>query len=162
MRLKKGQYPQKEILIFLLPTVLLTLIGFIAAYQFVGPSPPRAISMATGSPGGAYFKYGHHYKNFLKESRVELNLRITSGSLENLRLLEKNTGGVDVAFIQGGTRELSNSSNIISLGSLYYEPLWVFLGPEIKPDHIADMKGLRIAVGNELSGTKILSTQLMS
>ena len=161
MRLKKGNYPQKEILIFFLPTVLLTLIGFIAAYQFVGPSPPRTISMATGSPGGAYFKYGQHYKKFLKKNRVELNLRITSGSLENLRLLEKNTGGVDVAFIQGGTGESSNSDNIISLGSLYYEPLWVFLGPKIKPNHIADMKGLRIAVGGELNGTKLLSTQLL-
>ena len=159
--LKKRHYPQKEILIYLFLTVLITLIGFIAAYQFVGPSPPRSISMATGSPGGAYFQYGQHYKKFLKESRVELKLRITSGSLQNLRLLEKNTGGVDVAFIQGGTGKLSNSSDIISLGSLYYEPLWVFCGPETKPNHIADMKGLRIAVGDELSGTKILSTQLL-
>ena len=37
----------------------------------------------------------------------------------------------------------------------------IFCGPGIRPARITDMKGLRIAVGKEKSGTKILSTRLL-
>ncbi len=99
---KKGIMIHKERLVFFLPAFLLTLAGFIAAYQFVAPSPPRTITIATGGPDGAYFKYGNTYKKLLKENKVELKIRTTAGSFENLQLLEKESDGVDIAFIQGG------------------------------------------------------------
>jgi TRAP transporter TAXI family solute receptor len=151
----------RELFVFFLPALLLTLLGFFAAYQFVEPSPPRSITIATGEKGGAYFKYGNIYKELLQKNQVELKILTTAGSYENLQLLEKKTGGVDVAFLQGGIGKLSDSTNILSIGSLYYEPLMVFHGPRIKPALIMDMKGYRIAVGKENSGTRILATNLL-
>ncbi len=144
--------------IFFLPAILITLVGFFAAYQFVEPSPPRTITIATGEAGGAYFEYGNLYKPLLKKNGIELKIRTTAGSLENLHLLEDKDSGIDIAFIQGGIGKLSTSKDIISIGSLYYEPLMIFCGPGITPARITEMKGLRIAIGKEKSGTKILST----
>jgi TRAP transporter TAXI family solute receptor len=151
----------RELFVFFLPALLLTLLGFFAAYQFVEPSPPRSITIATGEKGGAYFKYGNIYKELLQKNQVELKILTTAGSYENLKLLEKKTGGVDVAFLQGGIGKLSDSKNILSIGSIYFEPLMVFHGPRIKPALIMDMKGYRIAVGKENSGTRILATNLL-
>ena len=32
------------------PAIIITILGFIVAYQFVDPAPPRHIRIATGSP----------------------------------------------------------------------------------------------------------------
>ena len=69
--------------------------------------------------------------------------------------------GVDVAFIQGGTGYGANAPDLVSLGSLYYEPLWVFY----RGKQISDLDGLRgrkIAIGAEESGTRALALQLLA
>jgi TRAP-type uncharacterized transport system substrate-binding protein len=85
----------------------------------------------------------------------------TAGSAENIKLLEAESGGVDVALIAGGFSTLVQSDKIISLGSLYYEPLWIFHQTNFTLARLSDLKGLRVAVGAEGSGTKILALQLL-
>jgi TRAP transporter TAXI family solute receptor len=143
------------------PAVLLTLIGFYVAYRFVGPAPPRHISISAGARDSAYFTYAKAYSEILYRSGIDLEITTTAGSVENLQLLEAESGGVDVAFIQGGIGALSQSDDIVSLGSLYYEPLWIFHQAGIKLKRLVDLKGLRVAVGKEGSGTRILVMKLL-
>jgi TRAP transporter TAXI family solute receptor len=143
------------------PAIVLAIVGFAVAYQFVNPAPPRSISMATGSQTGAYYAYGTAYREILKRNGVELEVRTTAGSVENLRLLEAESGGVDLAFMQGGIGALAQSDEIISLGSLYFEPLWIFHQSDLDLNLLPDLKGLRIAVGVEGSGTRVLAVQLL-
>jgi TRAP transporter TAXI family solute receptor len=144
------------------PGTIITLLGFIIAYQFVAPAPPRHIAIATGSPQGAYYKFGIAYAEALKKFGVTVEVIPTAGSSENLELLSGNGGGVDVAFLQGGMQSSSKSDKIISLGSLYYEPLWIFQigGSGIR--YLSDLKGKRVAVGLEGSGTRVLAMQLLT
>jgi len=37
-----------------IPGLVLVVVGFAIAYQFVEPAPPRHIASATGRSGGAY------------------------------------------------------------------------------------------------------------
>lgn len=143
------------------PAILIASIGFVVAYQFVDPAPPRRISIATGSPSGAYFAYGGAYSEILKRNGIRLEVLPTAGSAENIRLLEAESGGVDVALIAGGFSTLAQSDEIISLGSLYYEPLWIFHQTNLTLARLPDLKGLRLAVGEEGSGTKVLALQLL-
>ena len=143
------------------PAIILAIVGFVVAYQFVNPAPPRSISMATGSPTGAYYAYGAAYRDILKRNGVELEVRSTAGSVENIRLLEAESGGVDVAFMQGGIGSLAQSDDIISLGSLYFEPLWIFHQSDLDLNLAPDLKGLRVAVGVEGSGTRVLAMQIL-
>ena len=143
------------------PAILLASIGFVVAYQFVDPAPPRHITIATASPTGAYFAYGGAYSEILKRNGIRLEVLPTAGSAENIKLLEAESGGVDVALIAGGFSTLARSDKIISLGSLYYEPLWIFHQTNLTLARLPDLKGLRVAVGEEGSGTKILALQLL-
>ena len=143
------------------PALAFTLAGFVIAYQFVAPAPPRTITMATGSPQGTYFSTGQAYQEILAREGVTLNLINTAGSIENIKLLETASEKVDIAFVQGGTSQLSQGGNLVSLGSLFFEPLWIFHRAALALERPPDLKGLRVAVGPEGSGTKILSLQLL-
>lgn len=148
----------KDLLITFAPAILLIIAGFWIAYQFVSPPPPKKIVISTGSETGAYFKIAQQYHDALAEEGIELEIISSSGSGENInRLLDKTA---DVAFIQGGTG--NNEASLLSLGSLYYEPLWIFLKQDSNAVNIADLSGLRIAIGKEGSGTRILAKQLLT
>jgi TRAP transporter TAXI family solute receptor len=143
------------------PAILITIIGFVVAYQFVSPAPPRSLTMATGSPEGTYHAAGKSYRQILARDRVSLELKNTSGSVENLRLLEAETDNVDVAFVQGGLSSLAETDNLVALGSLFFEPMWIFHRAGITIEKVSDLQRLRIAVGPEGSGAKVLALQML-
>ncbi|NOQ15966.1 MAG: TAXI family TRAP transporter solute-binding subunit [Methyloprofundus sp.] len=147
----------KEMLTTLGPAILLTIAGFWVAYQFVAPPPPKTITISTGSKAGAYYKIAQQYRVELAKEGIELDIINSSGSKENIsRLLNKQA---DIAFVQGGTG--NNESNLQSLGSLYYEPLWIFIRKEVVAQKITDLAKLRIAIGQEGSGTRVLASELL-
>src|SRR4029078_1686382 len=72
-----------------------------------------------------------------------------------------DTADVDVAFVQGATAFAVNAPHLVSLGSVYYEPLWVYYrGPVISD--VGLLKGKKIAIGPFESGTRALALQLLS
>jgi TRAP transporter TAXI family solute receptor len=141
--------------------VLFALIGFIVAYQFVNPAPPDQIALGTGRPEGNYYALGQAYHKILARDKIKVDVRSTSGSIENIGLLQTDSDGVDVAFIQGGTGGSVAADRLISLGSLYFEPLWLFYRKDIDLNHLTDLKDQRIAVGPDGSGTQALARQLL-
>ena len=146
----------KDLLITFGPACALAFVGFWVAYQFVLPPPPKKITISTGGETGAYFKIAQQYRAELAKEGIELEVISSSGSGENIsRLIKKEA---DLAFIQGGT---GKGEVLLSLGSLYYEPLWIFLRKDVKAEKLTDLAELRIANGSEGSGTRILTTQLL-
>jgi len=158
---KGGDKALKDYLRIFGPAAFLTMIGFIVAYQFVQPAPPKRVVIATGMKEGAYYAFGNAYSEILARDGIALEVLSTAGSAENIKLLEAETGGVDVAFLQGGTGTLATSDDLVSLGSLYLEPLWFFCRAHLSVNQISDLKGKRIAVGRKGSGTRMLSMQLL-
>lgn len=140
------------------PAVLLTLAGFLVTYQFVDPAPPDRLVVATGSEDGAYSRFAERYRALLERQGIKLEIRHTRGSVENLQLLA--AGEVDVAFVQGGTESAVNAS-LFSLGSLYFEPAWLFYRAEMVPERLTDLHGIRLAIGEPGSGTRMLALALL-
>jgi len=138
--------------------IAVTVISFFLAYQFVGPPPPRKITIAAGSEQGAYYHFGLKYAKWLEQHEIELRVLQTSGSTENVRLLEDDASGVGLAFVQGGMS--AGQKTLFSLGSLYYEPLWVFHRKEITLHFLSDLKTYRIAFGSNFSGTRAIASLL--
>jgi len=160
-RFTKGRDTADKLKIFG-PALIFTLIAFVIAYQFVAPAPPRTITMATGSPAGAYFASGKSYREILAQNGIHLELINTSGSVENLRLLQASSGGADLAFVQGGLKELAKADNLVALGSLFFEPMWIFHRLAVPIKQISDFHRLRIATGPEGSGSRALALQLLA
>ena len=151
----------REKLIILGPAVGLAILAFVVAFYFIDPLPSRRISIGCGPPEGANFIYAQAYQEILAREGITLDLRNTAGSADNLKLLGAESDGVDVAFVQGSMRSLARGTDLVSLGSLFFEPLWIFHRDELALRRMPDLKGLRLAVGEEGSGTKVLTMQLL-
>lgn len=146
---------------YVAPAILIVVAGFVFAYQFVQPAPPERIVMATGSENGAYFAYGQAYAERFRKEGFELVLRQTAGSVENLRLLTGETAEVPVAFLQGGIGTPADYPALQSLGSVYFEPIWVFVRGATVPSRLTGLAGKRIAVGSPGSGTRAVALPLL-
>lgn len=141
-----------DLLVILGPALLLIIAGFALAFQFVKPAPPRHIVMATGSESGAYYRLALQYQQVLARDGIELELVKTAGSTENLELLQEPGGRVELAFLQGSSGLGGNIEEVYSLGSLFYEPLWIFWRGS-PPKTETAIRGRTIAVGEIGSGT---------
>jgi len=154
-----AQHPTiKERLKYFGPGTLIVIASFLVAFLFIKPAPPSSLVIGTGGPDGAYFHYGQKFAQILARDGIQLKVRSTGGSIDNLRLLE--SGEIDIAFMQGGVGSRAKTDNLISLGSLYYEPIWVFHRVDL--DLSKGLKGLRIGMGGKGSATEILSTNVMN
>jgi TRAP-type uncharacterized transport system substrate-binding protein len=143
-------------------STLLVIAGFLVAWQFVQPAPPRTLSIATGSRDGAYYGFAEQYRAILARSGIELRVIETGGSVENLERLLDPTDPVDLGFVQGGVASESQRRQLSGLGSLFYEPLWL-IGPAGAANvPLNALAGARIAVGPEASGTRFLALHLLA
>jgi TRAP transporter TAXI family solute receptor len=162
LKLKNDEkFGLREKLIIFGPAVVVAIVIFIFVYYFVDPFPPRHLSIGCGPPDGHNFIYAQAYRKLFAEQGIKLELRNTAGSAENFSLLAKASDGVDIAFVQGTMKSLAQNVDLESLGSLFFEPLWIFHHKDLALQRLPDLKGLRIAVGEEGGGTKILALRLL-
>lgn len=142
--------------------VALLILGALgAALTFWQPGPPRKLVMSTGQPNGGYAAFGAQYKAALAKNGIELELRVSDGAVDNLQRLVDPKSGVDVALFQGGLPQIPGSENLMSLGHMFYEPIWLFTnGPKPLTD-LRSLRGKRIAVGAQGSGTHVSAMTLL-
>jgi TRAP transporter TAXI family solute receptor len=136
------------------------LIGLAAANRFAGPLPPRKIVMSTGREGGAYYEFAREYQRRLAREGFTLEIETGAGSIETLRRLK--SGEATIGFVQGGAAATVDADGLVSLASVFYEPLWVFHRKTVPVSYLADLRGRRVAVGEEGSGTRVLALQVLT
>jgi len=167
----------RELLISVGPFVLIALGLLWLAYVILQPTPPRKVVLATGSIPGAYAEFGKLYADDLARFGIKVELRDTAGAAENLRLLRDPDSGVDIAFVQTGAGEAvhgidedTSGQVLLSLGNLFYEPVWVFyrtdaakrIDPKAALTQLAQLASLRINIGAEGSGAANLVFKLFN
>jgi len=141
-----------------IPIILIILLSMIIAYQFVEPAPPKEASIATGRVGGGYHGFALEYQKLLADEGFQLNIQATAGSIEVLKRLE--SGKVSLGLVQGGTSN-DTVAGLQSLGSLFYEPLWVFHRKNLPLEYLFQLRGKRVAIGEQGSGTRPMALQLL-
>ncbi|MDP2810544.1 MAG: TAXI family TRAP transporter solute-binding subunit [Rhodocyclaceae bacterium] len=152
----------RDLLVVGLPLLLLLAAGFWGAAQFIRPAPPDTLVLSSGGEGGAYQRFASAYKDVLVRYGVRLVEKPSAGSLENLQRLRDGESGVDAGFFQAGTGQAGTRDALVSLGSFYYEPLWIFYRQGLgEPDRILQLKGRRIAIGGPGSGTHHLALEML-
>jgi TRAP-type uncharacterized transport system substrate-binding protein len=153
------------------PFVLLAVILLVIAYWLLDPTPPTRVVLATGPEQSAYEEFGKRYQQALARYGIKVELVPSAGSLENLNNLKQPDGKVQLAFVQGGGTSLEESEQaaLISLGSLFYEPVWLFYRTESakkksadgKLKALADMQGWRVNAGMDGGGVRNLVLRLL-
>lgn len=147
-----------ELLLIIIPVIAIVYAGFWGAYQFVSPAPPKSISISAGNIQGTYYSYAQKYKEELALDGIDLSILESKGSRENIKRLLNNEA--DVALVQGGTAYADEK--LLSLGSLYYEPVSIFYKKELTLNRLNDFSGLKISIGVDGSGTHMLASQLFA
>ena len=147
--------------------LILVIVALIIAILWVTiaalrPMPPRTVVMATGPEGSASHEYGNRYREVLARAGVELKIRTTAGALENLALLKDPRSNVDIGFLQGGTTSEKESPHLQSLGTVFYQPLWLFHKDIYRSKNTATLRGKKISIGPEGSGTRALTLKLLA
>lgn len=152
----------RELLLVGGPAVLLVIGAFWLAYQFVQPAPPDHLVITTGSTSGAYYAFANRYRDELAKSGIKLEVLPSKGSVQNLERLKSDEKRVDLALMQGGIANERTAPYVMSYGRIFLEPVWIFhrLGGTV--DDLAALKGKRIAIGPEGSGTRKLATDLLT
>jgi len=140
---------------------LLLFAAVVIGVRIVYP-PIKVLVMTTGAAGSAYDVFAQQYKEILGREGIELRLEPSAGAVENLRRLNDPSSGVSVGFSQGGLTNARESADLVSLGTMFYEPLWFFCRGDGCGQRVRDLRGKRISIGPEGSGTRALAERLLA
>ena len=143
------------------PLLLITAVAIVAAYLYVRPAPPDTITIVSGPPDSVFQRTAGKYQKILARNGVKLRIVPSEGSLENLKKLNDPAVRVDVGFVQGGVSTGIPVDKLVSLGSVFHEPLAVFYRSAVPLDRIYALNGKRLAIGREGSGAHVLSLILL-
>ena len=134
---------------------------FWATYKFMRPAPPSHVIIVTGPSDGAYQIHAARYKEFFARNGIALDIKPSAGSSENFRRLQNRDENIDIGFLQSGTTLGKDVKGLVSLGVIYPEPLWLFHQKDFNLTDLEGLKGKRIAIGPEGSGTRLLALELL-
>lgn len=132
-----------------LGSVLALAAAAVAAMRML-PAVPASLVMATGTTGLAYYNFGQRYRDILAGDGLTVVVEPTSGSRDNLDRLRHTDPrrSADVALIQGGIIR-DDEPGIESLGTVFYEPLWLFRRRPAAGDGRRDLRGRSRAAVSE-------------
>ncbi len=134
--------------------------GFYAFRTLSGNQARHEVVIATGAEFGTYHALGNALARVLEGTKVVESATVlpTGGSVENMELI--GDGSTDFAFVQSDTPP---STNARLVASLYNEVLHILVSKldadEIRTIH--DLRGKRVSLGPEGSGTRQLSKRVL-
>jgi len=154
------------------PILLASAAAIWLALHFVRPLPPHTLTMSGGPKGSSFEHFAEKYQAFLATDGIELKIIPSAGSLQNFQRLTEPHSHIDIALVQAGITETAvkggSTADIVSLGSMFYQPLTVFYrtvlhhGRRGRPMFkLSELTGKRIAIGSEGSGTRLLALALL-
>jgi TRAP-type uncharacterized transport system substrate-binding protein len=147
------------VLIAFISTFVILALGI---FLFFYLAPPNTITITSGPDGSMFRKTADRYAEILKRNGVALKILSSEGSFENIRRLTDASSKVDIGFVQGGMSKGLKTDNVVSLGSISYEPLFLFYRSWTNVELLSQFIGRRVAVGEPGSGTHELSLALLA
>lgn len=144
--------------------IYLIAFGGVALFALLvaifNPLPPLQTSISTGSEQGAYYAFAQQYETLFEEEGFTLDVIPGAGSVQTLERLV--SGEVESGIVQGGTAgTVSDSTGLFALGSMFYEPIWLFHRADQTIEYLYDLAGKRIAIGVEGSGIRPVALALL-
>jgi hypothetical protein len=163
-RYREGGRPRlvwRDALMVGVPAVALLAGALWLASHYAHPAPPRKLGFAAGAPGGAYERFAQRYREILARDGVTLEIVATAGAVDNVERLADPASRLLAGFVQGGIGRPADAPQLVSLGTVSVEPLWVFCkGPPV--DRLPALRGRTLALGAAGSGTRHLVYDMLA
>lgn len=144
----------------LAPIILISAMAIFATLHFIRPAPPSHLTIASGPEHSNFRRVAESYREILARNGIDLQIVPSHGSAENLDLLAANK--VDIALVQSGVTREDGTDDLVSLGTMFRQPVSIFYRASKPLTRLSEMDGLRIAVGSEGSGTRFLAMALLA
>ncbi len=139
---------------------LVVLAISLAVFLFINSAVPNTITITAGPDGSMFRMVAEKYSKILAKQGIKLKIIPSDGARDNLKKLANPKIRVDVGFVQGGEIDGVDISNLVSLGSVSYQPLMIFYRGEPK-QLLSEFKGERLDIGQRGSGTYTLALALL-
>jgi len=117
--------------------------------------------MTIGPEGGTAAALGICYREILARDAVTMRLVPTAGAVASAALLRDAKSGVSISILPGGITNEKESPGLVSLGTLFYEPLWLFVRDDADAGQ-ETLRNLRISIGPEGSGSRALAREFFA
>jgi TRAP-type uncharacterized transport system substrate-binding protein len=144
-----------------LPVLLVAAFLVWGVLPFVRSAPPRTLTISAGPKGSSFALIAQRYQKVLARNGIQLIVRDSEGSLDNLARMLDPKSRVNVALVQSGITNDTDAGDLISLGSMFYEPITVFYRSAQPLTRLSELQGQRIAIGKEGSGARSLALALL-
>lgn len=159
--LKRGRVNRRLLVIAAIAAGVLTAVGIWLTFSLLRPTPPRSVTMAIDPEGSFSAELGKRYRELFAKDGIDLRLVPTAGAVDSMARLQDPNSGVSIAIIPGGISSEKESHGLVSLGTLFYEPLWVFARGQVLEKH-EQLRGLRISIGPEGSASHAMSVEFLT
>ncbi|MFM0632834.1 TAXI family TRAP transporter solute-binding subunit, partial [Paraburkholderia xenovorans] len=153
--------PARRRLLFIGAILLLAALGWALA-TLIKPAIQRTIVITTGADNGIYRGFADRYAPILKRDGITLDIRSSSGSVENYERLKNPDSEYEVGFIQSGTTSPKETDHLQTIAAVSYEPIWVFYRGDITVNRLVQLRGKRISIGVSGSGLLNVAQVLLS
>jgi len=145
------------------PLVLVLLLVSGLAGCRDEPAEPTRIRIATGSPTAVYHAFGQSLAAVLNRELpgVRAEVVVTAASAQNVRLV--GSGAAELGFTQADVlpaREPEHPS-VLAVARVYDDLLHLVTRAGGPIRTLADLRGRRVSVGADGSGTEITATRLL-
>jgi TRAP transporter TAXI family solute receptor len=153
--------PRRRLLLTLGTIVLLAALGW-ALTAVLEPAIQRTIVITTGADKGIYRGFADRYAPLLKRDGIKLDIRSSSGAVQNYERLRNPDSEYEVGFIQSGTTTPKETDHLQTIAAVSYEPIWVFYRGEATVDRLVQLRGKRVGIGVPGSGLLNVAQVLLS
>ena len=153
----------KKTLLWFVPLVVLLLV-VILALPLIKPAAPRELDLFTTPQGTSQYRYAQQYAELLSGGGIEVQVVETEGVVDTLRRLgesDRAAAGFVESGIEGGLEDPTLTENLVSLGSLAFEPLWLFVRSQLGVEGLEDLAGRRVYLGPAESAGRAIATTLL-
>jgi hypothetical protein len=156
-----AEFSWRDVFLIVLPVVVAMVIVSWVAIAVFRPAPPDRIRLLGGPPGSTYRTNAEKYQKIIEGYGVKVEIIESKGSLDNLQKLADKKFAADVGFVQGGLTDGVDISGLVSLGTMFVQPLMIYHRHVQPVELLSGLKGKRLAIGPVGSGTRALALQLL-
>ena len=133
-------------------TITVIAIALLVSLVILKPSAPKKIVLLAGPEGTGYHALGQRYADYLSHQGLQVDVQVTGGGFDNVQQLAagaENTVAFAPSNIEHVIGDSEDTSHLVTLGSIAYEPLWLFIRSDLEVRRIPDLAGLRVATGGD-------------
>jgi uncharacterized protein len=154
------------------------VVGALGAASLGVVNQSRAIGegrIVVAADAPQYVELAESYRRDLERYGVKYEVQKGAGGFATLKALLEDGPGINAGFIKGGLvgslqgrlatekaqDRYAKFSQLLSVGRLFYEPIWVFTRGNMPIASLRDLKGRKILTGMREGGTRRIANQLL-